>query len=51
METLNRGAKEACTSLIRKKLYELVNFLRTYDSNKVEFQIDSDKGEVRMNNK
>ena len=37
--------------VICKKLYELVHFLRTYDVNKLEFSIRSDRCEVGMDNK
>ena len=35
IESLEREYHEACTGEIRKKLYELVHFLRTYDLQKV----------------
>ena len=32
-EKINRGDKEACTGIIRKKLYELIQFLQSCDVN------------------
>ena len=32
-EMINRGDKEACTGVIRKKSYALVHFLQAYDVN------------------
>ena len=42
---------KACTGVIRKKSYELVQFLRSYDVHPSEFAIHSDKGEVGVDNK
>ena len=41
----------ACTGVIRKKSYELVNFLQSYDVHKVEFSIRSNRCEVGVDNK
>ena len=33
IESVERGYYEACTGIIRKKLYELLLFLQSYDVN------------------
>ena len=45
---VEQGYYEACTGIIRKKLYELVHFLQSYDVREVEFLNNSDKDEVRI---
>ena len=45
------GYNEACTRLIRKKSYELVYFLWSYDVHPSEFAIRSDTSKVRVDNK
>ena len=39
IRSIKRQDKEACTGVIRKKLYELVNVLQSYDSNKVFYRV------------
>ena len=43
---VEQGYYEACTGIIRKKLYELVHFLQSYDVREVEFFIDYVRCEV-----
>ena len=54
--TTKAGLKEmesnkACTPLIRRKLYELVRFLRSYKVQRVEFFIRSDRSDWTVNDK
>ena len=44
-------SNKACTRLIRKKSYELVYFLWSYDVHPSEFAIRSDTSKVRVDNK
>ena len=37
IESLEQGYYKACTGVIHKKLYELVQFLRLYDIHRVKF--------------
>ena len=41
-------SQKACTRIIRKKSYELVQFLRSYKVDTSEFAIRSDRGDLRM---